>query len=154
MDRRINLPQERRQAGYSLIEVVVALGVFSATIFAYLYQASTAYQMMGFQMRRATATMVLENVVEDSMVYMKGSCEWLRIGNGWCHQRVYDQNTKRIYYDMHNASDVQYLDQHRFYDVSWVITEDRPIVGMTTADFLIEWPDDGETKQLRMQVIR
>lgn len=133
----LNKPQ-----GFTIIDALFALAIFSIATFTYLYQISMSNNSVSRQASSIYGNIIAENIAED--LSMKGFGDTAML-------QAYNFNHNR--YFTKNLLEVSSIDSYK-YRATWQVQEDAPIVGNRTVTILVSWKDGLTSSSYKMRIIR
>lgn len=138
---QLKIPSIINRRGFSIIEAIASLGIFTATMFVYIYHNTVSSLATVNQRSTVIASIILENVLEDLTMRMPYDTDLQEAFNA-DHVRYFDQNLRET------------TPANRKYQLSWIVTEDSPITGNKDISITISWSDNSFTRTLNSRMVR
>lgn len=128
--------------GFSIVDVLFSLCLFSIAAFTYLYLVSISNTAVARQGSSIWGSVIAENIAEDLSMKGKGDTA-LSATYNYTHYRYFRRNLEEVT----SVQDPKYT-------AYWQVVENQPIPGNITVNITVSWKDGSMLGNFKMRVIR
>tara|TARA_B110001454_G_scaffold171291_1_gene162015 strand:+ start:46331 stop:46741 length:411 start_codon:yes stop_codon:yes gene_type:complete len=136
------MPLLNKPLGFTIIDALFALAIFSIATFTYLYQIQTANSSITRQASSIYGNIIAENIAEDLSMKSFTDTALLQAYNA-SHRRYFSKSLVEVT----SAGNPKYI-------ASWDVTENAPIAGNRTIVIKVAWQDGFTGSSFTLRIVR